>query len=268
MTAAITACTVIALCLLIFFLVSPAWERPQRNLFSGIMFAHRGLFDASAGVPENSLSAFRAARDGGFGIELDVRLTRDGFPVVFHDESLERMCGANVKVSEYDLDRLRALRLSNTDEKIPTLEEALKESGSAPLICEIKPNKPDDVKEICEKVYSVLRKSSCIWSVESFSPLVLKWFIRNAPDVVRGQLICRPHGRSVAEFFAANALFNFISRPDFIAYEYGMKTPGLLAALASNPLTVTWTVRTDAQAEKASRRADSIIFEKFAENKP
>ena len=268
MTAAIAACTAVVLCLLIFFLVSPAWERPQRNLFSGIMFAHRGLFDADEGVPENSLAAFRAARDGGFGIELDVRLTRDGVPVVFHDESLERMCGKCGRISEYDLDGLRTLRLNNTDERIPTLEEALRETGGVPLICEIKPEKPDEVKEICEKAYSLLKKSACIWCVESFSPFVLRWFIKNAPDAIRGQLICRPRGRSAAEFFAANALFNFISRPDFIAYEYGMKSPGLLAALALRPLTVTWTVRTDAQAERASRHADSIIFEKFAENKP
>ena len=58
---------------------------------SGYAYAHRGLWGGH--TPENSLAAFEAARAAGVGVELDVRLTADGVPVVFHDAGLERMCG-------------------------------------------------------------------------------------------------------------------------------------------------------------------------------
>ena len=58
-------------------------------------YAHRGLHDAAAGIPENSIPAFRRAAELGFGIELDVQLTADGEAVVFHDKNLQRVCGVN-----------------------------------------------------------------------------------------------------------------------------------------------------------------------------
>ncbi|MBF1041316.1 MAG: hypothetical protein HXK92_06675, partial [Lachnospiraceae bacterium] len=67
------------------------WNRPGKEPFMGVLYAHRGLFDHSAGIPENSLAAFRRAVDAGYGIELDVQLTADGVPVVFHDGTLARM---------------------------------------------------------------------------------------------------------------------------------------------------------------------------------
>jgi glycerophosphoryl diester phosphodiesterase len=57
------------------------------------VYAHRGLWDTAK--PENSLTAFDAARAAGIGVELDVRLTADDVPVVFHDAGLERMCGSS-----------------------------------------------------------------------------------------------------------------------------------------------------------------------------
>src|SRR5688500_15634289 len=55
------------------------------------IWARRG---ASALAPENTLAAFDLARTGGAdGIELDVRLARDGTVVVFHDRDLMRLCG-------------------------------------------------------------------------------------------------------------------------------------------------------------------------------
>ena len=55
-----------------------------------ILIAHRGIFDNQV-IPENSLAAFRKARDYHFPIELDVSLTKDGVLVVFHDKNLQRM---------------------------------------------------------------------------------------------------------------------------------------------------------------------------------
>ena len=76
------------------FLIAPRMRgKPDRTPLLGVLYAHRGLFDNDTDAPENSLPAFRRAIEAGYGIELDVQLSKDGVPVVFHDASLERMCG-------------------------------------------------------------------------------------------------------------------------------------------------------------------------------
>ena len=86
--------------------------------------AHRGLW-TPGGAPENSLAAFQAACAGGYGIELDVQLSADGEAVVFHDWTLERLTGAEGRLTDRSLADLRELRLAGTEEGIPTLAEVL-----------------------------------------------------------------------------------------------------------------------------------------------
>ena len=102
---------------------------------SAFAYAHRGLWDVA--LPENSVAAFEAARAAGLGVELDVRLTSDGVPVVFHDASLERMCNHR--------DWLWALPLSDLGywplpdgTQIPTLEAVLDIMGDNPALIELK----------------------------------------------------------------------------------------------------------------------------------
>ncbi|MBQ5318088.1 MAG: hypothetical protein J6K17_03225 [Oscillospiraceae bacterium] len=101
------------------------------------IFAHRGL--ANKSFPENSLSAFNEAVFLRQGIELDVRITKDRIPVVFHDKTLKRMCGDKRRVSACTYDELSTLYLLGTEEKIPTLEEVLElVKGKVPLLIEAK----------------------------------------------------------------------------------------------------------------------------------
>lgn len=102
------------------YMIAPGRADPYiKQLFSGRNFAHRGLHSIEDGIPENSLAAFRAARENGFGIELDLQLTCDGQVVVFHDHDLNRMCGADVTVDELTYDELKKYRLAGTNEHIP-----------------------------------------------------------------------------------------------------------------------------------------------------
>ena len=82
------------LCIYIF-LISPSWSAGRAFDFfeKNRYFAHRGLH--GDGIPENSLAAFRRACEAGYGIELDVHLTADEKLVVFHDDTLSRMCGTD-----------------------------------------------------------------------------------------------------------------------------------------------------------------------------
>ena len=84
------------------YMLRPETEKTRSfAAFDHTMIAHRGLFDNHSEAPENSLAAFRKAVDQGFGIELDVQLTKDGKLVVFHDFDLKRMCGIHKKFQRY-----------------------------------------------------------------------------------------------------------------------------------------------------------------------
>lgn len=113
-----------------------------------LIIAHRG---ASAEQPENTLAAFRYALALEVdGIELDVRVTRDGVPVVFHDNSLRRLTGAPGRVAGKTWTELGSLRVRGR-EPIPRLADVLRltrglamvqielKSGPvAPVLCAIK----------------------------------------------------------------------------------------------------------------------------------
>ena len=125
--------------------------RRQRAPFQGVNFAHRGLHTRDRAVPENSLEAFRLAARAGYGIELDVRLTRDGQVVVFHDNDLKRLCGVDKRVDELDWAELQKLKLCGSEEGIPLFSDALDViRGRGPLIVELK-NGPRN-RELCEKI--------------------------------------------------------------------------------------------------------------------
>ena len=107
------------------------------------IFAHRG---ASGYAPENTLEAFALAQQqGADGIELDVQLSKDGVPVVFHDESLKRVSGHAGMIKDFTLEELKRIPVSNgfaqyPEARIPTLEEALNlvKPGSMEINIELK----------------------------------------------------------------------------------------------------------------------------------
>ena len=102
------------------YMLRPETEKTRSfAAFDHTMIAHRGLFDNHSEAPENSLAAFRKAVDQGFGIELDVQLTKDGKLVVFHDFDLKRMCGIHKKLTELTYAELEQYSLKDSTEKIP-----------------------------------------------------------------------------------------------------------------------------------------------------
>ncbi|EKC67601.1 glycerophosphoryl diester phosphodiesterase, partial [human gut metagenome] len=139
-----TACKIVApaaACAGAFaFLVAPGRAtRAQKAPFLYRNYAHRGLHTEDGTVPENSLPAFRAAAEAGYAVEMDVHLTADDQLVVFHDDTLERMCGVPGVIDDFTLAELRALHLGDTDCVIPTFAEALEAlGGRVPLLLEVK----------------------------------------------------------------------------------------------------------------------------------
>ena len=109
-----------------FYMIFPGMGRKREIWkFRGTQWAHRGLHDKKIGIPENSMAAFREAIRANKGIELDVHLTKDKKIAVFHDDSLKRMCKVSGTIEEKTWEELKNLRLLETAEPIPLLEDVL-----------------------------------------------------------------------------------------------------------------------------------------------
>ncbi len=247
-------------------------ERDKRlQPFENRRIAHRGLHDNKGDAPENSLSAFAKAIQGGYGIELDVRLTKDGIPVVVHDATLRRVAGVTKIIADLTLAEVQFYPLFQSDQRVPTLEEALTLiDGKVPLVVEIKSGGDDDA--LCQKTMAELKKYQGDYVVISFSPFVLQWFKKNEPDVLRGQLsmdFFDPWKQRKESWFVkfaqTNLLTNCISKPDFIAYECkgAEKLPLVISRKLFQAKTAAWTIRSEEELKYAEKYFDIIVFEGF-----
>ena len=239
-----------------------AWE-----LLFAPPVAHRGLW-SPAGAPENSLAAFQAACAGGYGIELDVQLTRDGEAVVFHDRSLGRMCGVEGKLADASLAELRELRLAGTDETIPTLTEVLAEVGHRALV-QIELKTPfGEVGALEKRVCEVLIDHNGPTCVIGFNPYSHAWFAAHHPQILRGldSYSYRNNETLAREQRAAYAALEHVglAKPHFLALGLDIVGGEPAQKLRARGMpVVAWTVRDAEQQTICAAHADNIIFEGF-----
>ena len=248
---------------LYLFLIKTHSPRKEMKRYKGVRFAHRGLHGDK--IAENSMSAFKAAVDAGFGIELDVRLSSDGVLVVFHDDTLERMVGIRKRVDELTVSELTALRLGNSDEGIPTFSEVLElVGGRVPLLVEIKEDRGNFA--VSDATAKALMLYSGDYIVESFNPLTLGNVRKQLPMTPCGFLSCKHKPKSFVYFMLTNLLLNVTCRPDFIAYNLADSSNFFLRLVRTlfRAPTLAWTVRSEEEAKTAYDRGfDGIIFEGF-----
>ena len=228
--------------------------------------AHRGLHTKD--IPENSLSAFENALKNNYAIELDVQFTKDKEVVVFHDENLKRMTNDTRNIEDVNYDELKNLRLGNTNEIIPTLEEVLELVDSkVAILIEIKDCK--DYIELSEKTYEILKGYEGNYAIQSFNPFILEWYKNNASEVVRGQLSGTfTEGseslNSFEKFALKNMLLNFKSKPNYIGYDLeGIPKSKLESLRKKGVPIIVWTVKNKEDMEKAYKYSDNITFENF-----
>lgn len=245
------------------FLLAPGTSsRRQREPFMGTNVAHRGLHSRDKSVPENSLEAFRLAAEAGYGIELDVQFSKDKQVVVFHDDTLDRVCGVHARVDELTYDELKELRLCGSDQTIPLFTEVLDViRGRSPIICELKNGRNN--RELCEKTYEIISGYRGDICVESFNPMIVAWFRFHAKDLLRGQL-AQPTRFYDAETMSAplayalgHTLFNCLARPQFIAYRIGFRPLSVRMSELLGAMRVGWT--SHEPRNEAGR--DTVIFE-------
>ena len=174
-------CAAAAVALPIYLLAPGKASARQKAPFLGRNIAHRGLHARDKSIPENSLEAFSLAADMGYGIELDVQLSKDGYVVVFHDDTLDRVCGVHGRVEEYNYSELKKMRLCGTECSIPLFSDVLRLiNGRRPIICELKNGKRN--RELCRKTYDLISAYRGEICIESFNPLIVGWFRIHGKD--------------------------------------------------------------------------------------
>ncbi len=262
----------VALAGLYLFLITPRTIRRKTppGWFRGY-FAHRGLHGEDA--PENSLQAFRLAAEYGFGVELDVRLTLDGQLAVHHDETLLRTCGVDRRIADMTMAEIQQFRLMGTSQTVPRFEDVIREiGGRVPMIVELKTAGKRN-GELAERVHRLVRPITGTVCVESFDPRLMCWFRRRAPDIFRGQLAYDPakkgEKRGLRYTLGAHLMMNFLSRPDFVAYDHETDRNlsfRLMRALF-HPPAAAWTVRSLDTSKNLLHRYNVQIFEGFLPEK-
>ncbi|ASC74192.1 Putative glycerophosphodiester phosphodiesterase YhdW [Halomicronema hongdechloris C2206] len=227
--------------------------------------AHRGFHSETA--PENSLAAFRAAIAHNYPIELDIQPLADGELAVFHDETLERLTGRQGLIADQTLATIKQFKLLDTDETIPSLQDALALiRGQVPVLIETKnkgkvgPLETALLKQVSNYAGDV--------AIQAFNPYSLAWFKTQAPQLLRGQLAGNFAGEDlpwIQKVLLSNLLMNWASAPDFIAYDLKAlpSLPTTLARRLGRRPLIAWTVRSLADYETAKRYADNIIFDPY-----
>jgi glycerophosphoryl diester phosphodiesterase len=233
-------------------------------------YAHRGLHNKASGLPENSLAAFKAAVDSGYGAELDVHLLKDGNLAVIHDSSLLRTTGAEGIIEDLNIEDLKKYNLEGTKETIPTFEEVLNLfENRTPLIIELKAYK-NNAAELCDAACKVLDNYKGDFCIESFDPRCIKWLKKHRPHIKRGQLsqnfLKSPSGKGkVADFILTSLFFNWLTRPHFVAHKFvDMDSFWYRAYMKMfKPQGAAWTLRTKEDFDEAKKRGLITIFEGF-----
>ncbi len=268
------AVTILLICVLVlvfvyFLMIMPRMlGRPDTKAFQKWLYAHRGLHDNQGDAPENSLRAFQKAVEAGYGIELDVQLTKDSIPVVFHDYTLKRICGVEGKLCDYTYEELQQFSLCDSDQRIPKLADVLEcVGGKVPLIVELKIEGTDI--SVCPLADSLLSAYPGMYCMESFNPLGVLWYRRNRKEIVRGQLadafMKGNEYKGALYFILHHLLFNWLTKPDFIAYNHkyvGELSRRLCRGLYRNT-AAAWTIKSQEQLDNAKKHFDIYIFDSF-----
>jgi glycerophosphoryl diester phosphodiesterase len=247
---------------------------PLPRAFLRAPIAHRALHDRARGRIENSPAAIRAARAAGYAIEIDLQLSKDGVPMVFHDEDLGRLTGEAGWVWDRTAAELGQIRLKDSEETIPTLAQVLALVGGAvPLLIEIK----DQTMAMAETdgrleaaAVAALAPYSGPVALMSFNPHCLAHLARLAPHLPRG-ITTSAYGPDWAPLDPATC-DRLREIPDydrvgasFISHEAAdLGRPRVAELKAAGAAVLCWTVTSPEIEAEARKVAQNITFEGYA----
>lgn len=233
--------------------------------------AHRGLHDAARGRIENTASAFAAAMAKGYAIECDLQPAAGEEPVVFHDETVERLVEATGPVAATTPAALKALALRGTADRVQTFAEFLEQvGGRVPIVVEVKTpfGQPGDYEAKIARDLKSYKGPAALMSYDQRSLVALRTL---APSIPRGLVSYRWDDDWIPGMAAderrrlASLAYVWDVAPSFVAWDIDdLPEAAPLEARACFGLPLlTWTVRTPEQRERAAKYADAVIFEGY-----
>ncbi|SMX40669.1 glycerophosphodiester phosphodiesterase family protein [Maliponia aquimaris] len=246
---------------------------PLAPVFLDRPIAHRALH--GPGRPENSRAAVRAAVAAGYGVEIDIQMSKDHHAMVFHDYDMKRLTGHRGPIQQRTVPELADMPLLGGHEGVPTLTEVLRDvNGAVPLLIEIK----DQDGRMGPKVGTLERAVAAALdgyggpvAVMSFNPHTMAELARLLPGIPRGLTTCafkaleyptlpatvRSHLRAMPGLAEAGA--------SFISHDHkDLDMPEVAAQKARGLHVLCWTIRSPADEAKARRIADNVTFEGYA----
>lgn len=207
--------------------------------------AHRGMFD-NIKIPENSIASFKKALKYNYSIELDVQLTKDNILVVFHDDNLKRMTGLDKLITDTNYEELKTLKLLNTKESIPTLDEVLNLINNKVLLdIEVKDTKK--IKEITNILKDKLKNYNN-YVLKSFNPRIVRNLKKNINTEV-GYLIDSKH-----KFLYSNLIIKY-SKADFLSISKKLLKSKKFQKLKNKYQLLIWTIK-----DKDEIKDENIIY--------
>jgi len=235
---------------------------------------HRGLHDVTIGQAENGRKAFAAAMAQGYGIELDLQLSRDGVPMVLHDYELGRLTGETGAVAQRTAAELGVIPLSHDGDGIPTLAQVLHQvAGRVPLLIELKDQDGQlgpDIGDLGQATAALLREYQGDAAVMSFNPHAVTELARLLPRIPRG-LVAGPYRAENWPTIPAATRERLREMPDyvssgssFVSYrDTHLTDPAVLALKDAGATILCWTVKSPQAEAEARKIADNITFEGY-----
>jgi len=247
--------------------------------------AHRAFHDLAQNRPENSLAAVQAAVDAGYGIEIDLQPSSDGVPMVFHDDTLDRMTNETGPVAARTATELGRIALNDSaGAGIPTLAEVLRTvAGRVPLLIEVK-----DQSGSLGPVNGALEQAT-VRALEgyqgpvalmSFNPHSVAALAEAAPHLPRGLTTYAfpnsdfPQAEGNPELEARRAALAAIADYDrtgavFISHHWrDLARPRVAELKAQGAVILSWTIRSPEEEAVARQIAQNITFEHYSPEAP
>lgn len=244
----------------------PQFDRP---------IAHRGLHDHDSGVIENTRTAFERAMERGFAVECDLQLSRDGVPMVFHDDDLERLTGRGGPVGSLSADELAATPLpgSRDGDRPQTFSEFLSQIAGRTLIQVELKRQPDAARNatLVRRAVEALAGYAGPVTVMSFDPDLIalsRRFGFRGPVGIITYRYDKPEwdgGLTGGQRFVLRHLLHWPwTRFDFIScYREALDAAAVRLFRALGVPVTTWTIRSPEERRLAAAGADQIVFEGF-----